>query len=204
MSEKSFIPKLKELLPHVPKQDLHLLVDICTLMSYKDKDLILKSGSLKKKVFLILEGVARGFLLNSEGEEKTVLLRGKGIFVGDAHGVFLDEPQKLEIVAVGPTEVLMFSFEDFENLAMTNPIFLHLYLNSLKEAILRLTYRVQTMITMSSEERYLDLLKKNPAFLEKSYDKYVANFLGITPVSLSRIKKRLNLTELTYVNHKGE
>ena len=50
---------------------------------------------------------------------------------------------------------------------------------------------------MSSEERYLDLLKLNPDFLEKSYDKYVASYLGITPVSLSRIKKRLNDPELT-------
>lgn len=193
MSDQNLISKLKELLPDVPKQDLDLVVNICTLRFFKDKDVILKSGSRKKEVFLILAGVARGFLMNAEGEEKTVLLRGKGIFVGDAPAVFLDEPQELEIVAVGPTEVLMFSFEDFEHLAMTNNSILTIYLNSLKEAILRLTYRVQSMITMSSEERYMDLLKKNPAFLEQSYDKYVANFLGITPVSLSRIKKRLKM-----------
>ena len=117
--------------------------------------MILKSGNRLRKVFLILEGAARGYLVGSERDEKTILLRGKGIFVGDAQGVFM---------------------------------------NSMKEAILRLTYRVESMITMSSEERYLDLLKMNPAFLKNSYDKYVANFLGITPVSLSRVKKKLNLS----------
>lgn len=196
MSNPSILPRLKDLLPNMPDYDLGLMVDICTLRSFKDKDVILKSGSRKKNVFLILEGVARGFLITSDGEEKTVLLRGKGIFVADANGVFLDIPQKLEIVAVGTTEVLMFSFEEFEELAMNNENILQIYLNSLKEAILRLTYRVESMITMSSEERYLDLLKKNPAFLEKSYEKYVANFLGITPVSLSRIKKRLRLNPI--------
>ena len=56
------------------------------------------------------------------------------------------------------------------------------------------------MVMMTGEERYLDLLKKNPAFLESSYDKYVASYLGITPVSLSRIKKRINFSELTNDN----
>lgn len=204
MKEKEIIARLKEILPQVPEQDLSLIRDICEFKIYKDKDVILKSASLKKQVFLILEGVARGFLINAEGDEKTVLLRGKGIFVGDANGVFSERPQRLEIVAAGQTEVLLFSFLEFEKLAMRNETVLHIYLNSLKEAILRLTYRVESMITMSSEERYRDLLEKNPAFLEKSYDKYVANFLGITPVSLSRIKKRLNISELTYVNSKGD
>ena len=204
MTESNIILRLKEILPDVPDPDLALLAEICWLKSFHDKQVILKSGSRKRQVFLILEGVARGFVVNAEGEERTVLLRGKGIFVGDAHGVFLNEPQKLEIVAVGQTEVLMFSFADFERLAQGNKSLGLVYLNSLKEAILRLTYRVESMVTMSSEKRYLDLLKMNPGFLEKSYDKYVAHFLGITPVSLSRIKKRLSLAELTNVNQKGD
>ena len=107
----------------------------------------------------------------------------------------------------GLNENCAISFQDFQQLALENEQILQIYLHSLKEAILRLTYRIESMITMTSEERYLDLLKMNPAFLEKSYDKYVAHFLGITPVSLSRIKKRLNLSEsiskLTNDNPKG-
>jgi len=193
MSESRMTNRLKEFLPAVPDRDLELLADICTLKQYGDKEVILKSGNRKRQVFLILEGVARGFVVNPEGEEKTLVLRGKGIFVGDAHGLFTDRPQKLEIVAAGQTEVLMFSFSDFERLSRSNESIQHIYMNSLKEAILRLTYRVHSMVTMSSEERYLDLLQMNPEFLEKSYDKYVAHFLGISPVSLSRIKKKLNL-----------
>lgn len=202
MSESSITSRLKEFLPAVPDRDLQLLADICTLKQYRDKEVILKSGNLKKKAFLILEGVARGFVVDSLGEEKTIVLRGKGIFVGDVQGLFTDQPQKLEIIAAGQTEVLMFSFLEFEQLAQKNDNIQNIYLNSLKEAILRLTYRVESMATMNSEERYLDLLQLNPEFLEKSYDRYVAHYLGITPVSLSRIKKRINFSELTNVNLK--
>jgi len=193
MPEVGLRSKLKEILKGLPQEDLDLLAGIGKMKSFKDKDVILKSGSRLKIVFLILEGAARGYLLDSEGNQKTILLRGKGIFVGDANSLFSDAPQKLEITAIGATEVLMLFFADFEKLALENIAIGELYLKSLKEAILRLTYRVESMIMMSSEERYKDLLKMNPTFLKKSYDKYVANFLGITPVSLSRIKKKLNL-----------
>ncbi len=204
MSERKIQSRLEEMLPERPTEDLERIAEICELKTFKDKEVILKSGNKLRQVFLILEGAARGYVLDDAGEEKTIMLRGKGIFVGDAPGVFLNRPQRLQIVAVGQTEVLLFSFSEFENLAWKHPNILNIYLNSLKEAILRLTYRVSNLITMSGEERYLDLLKMNPAFLEKSYDKYVANFLGITPVSLSRIKKKLNLSELTNVNSKGK
>ncbi len=47
------------------------------------------------------------------------------------------------------------------------------------------------MISMTAKDRYIDLIKKNPTFLEKAYAKYIADFLGITPVSLSRIIKEI-------------
>lgn len=68
---------------------------------------------------------------------------------------------------------------------------MQLYLNILKDTIVRLTYRVETLTTMDPEERYLDLLRLNPKFLENTYSKHVANYLGITPVSLYRIMKKI-------------
>ena len=68
---------------------------------------------------------------------------------------------------------------------------MNLYLNILKEGITRLTYRVETLTTMTHEDRYKDILKLNPNFLKNTHAKYLANYLGITPQSLSRIMKRI-------------
>ena len=132
MSDTGAKDRLKEILPNIPDEDLELLAGICDSMTFKDKEVILKSGNRLRNVFLILEGAARGFIVDSEGEEKTILLRGKGIFVADASALFLDQPQKLEIVAIGPSEILMFHFKDFEQLALTNQNILSVYMNSLK------------------------------------------------------------------------
>ncbi len=51
--------------------------------------------------------------------------------------------------------------------------------------------RVISFITQSPEERYASLLEQQPVFLEKIPQHYLAAYLGITPVSLSRIRKRI-------------
>jgi hypothetical protein len=52
-------------------------------------------------------------------------------------------------------------------------------------------YRISSFITQSPEERYLKLLENGRDILRRMPQHYIANFLGITPVSLSRIRKRI-------------
>ena len=51
--------------------------------------------------------------------------------------------------------------------------------------------RVESFVLLNPEERYLDYIKKNPTLINRVPDKYIANVLGITPVSLSRIRARI-------------
>ena len=182
---------LKRKLPQLNQEDLESFFNITTYLNRNNKEIVLNSGTPSKKAFLILKGTVRGYITNEEGIEKNILIRSEGIFVGDAGKLFSNEAQRLTFEAIGETHALLFNYHDFEALAKNRFGIMELYLTILKEAVVRLSYRVESLITMSNEERYLDLLKYNPKFLEKAYDKHVANFLGITPVSLSRIIKRV-------------
>ena len=44
---------------------------------------------------------------------------------------------------------------------------------------------------MTPKERYIDLIKQNPMYLKTTFDKHIATFLGIKPLTLHRIKKSL-------------
>ncbi len=192
LSEKEINNILKEKLPNLNQDDIDDFFNITTCKKVDNKKIILKSGNTSKKAFLILEGTVRGYITDKEGIEKNILIRSEGIFVADVRKLFSDEPQRYTFEAVGNIHILLFNYKDFEILAKNNSNIMQLYLNILKEAVVRLSYRIESLITMTSEERYLDLLKINPKFLNKVYDKHVANYLGITNVSLSRIIKRVN------------
>ena len=191
-SEKEINNIIKEKIPILNQKDIDSFLNITRYKKYNNKEIILKCGIINKKVFLILQGVVRGYVTDKEGNEKNILLRSEGIFVGDTRILFLDEPQKLTFSSTGEVHILLFNFKDFEDLTKKYPNIMQLYLNILKEAVVRLSYRVENFITMNPEERYIDLIKYNPKFLDRTYSKYIAGFLGITNVSLSRIIKKVN------------
>jgi len=191
LKEKEIRSTLIKLLPNLPISGINNLLKISEFVKKENKEIISKSGNHSKKVILILKGSVRGYIINEDGTEKNVLLRSAGIFIADAIGLFKNKPQRYTFETIGKTHLLIFDFKDFEDLAYQNPIILRLYLSILKEAILRLTYRVESLITKNNEDRYLDLLKLDPVFLRSAYSKHVANYLGMTPVSLSRIIKRV-------------
>lgn len=86
---------------------------------------------------------------------------------------------------------MFFDYSNFEALAFQYPNIMKWLLNIFKEIIILQNYRIETFISMTAKERYLNLIKLNPSFLKNSYAKYIANFLGITPVSFSRIVKEI-------------
>ena len=182
---------LTKVLPNLNEKDLEDFLSITTYKKVGKNEIILKSGIQTKKVFLILNGTVRGYITNEKGDEITILIRSNGIFVADTGTLFTDEPQEMTFKSIEETHILLFSYKDFESLANENPRIMQLHLYALKEAIARLFYRIKSLITMTPEERYKDILEFNPNFLKTTNAKYLANYLGITQQSLSRIKKRI-------------
>lgn len=191
-SEKEITTILNNKLHFLPQKDINEFVNITTYSCIEKNTIILKKGIKTKKAFLILKGNVRGFITLENGIEKNILLRSDGIFVADADSLFNNKPQRFTFKSIDETHILLFKYNDFEDLANSNPNIMQLYLNILKEAVVRFNYRIESMITMSNEERYLDLIKFNPGFIDKAYSKHLANYLGITPESLSRLRKRIN------------
>ena len=187
LSKEEIKNLLIQMLPDLTKKDIDSFLKITSYEIIGAKEIIIKRGNRSKKAFLILKGTVRGFFISEAGKEKNVLLRGKGFLIGDARKLFNDEFQRYTYKAIPETHVLFFDYPDLEALAIKNLTIMRWLSNIFKEIIILQNYRIETLISMTAEERYLDLIKMNPSFLDKSYDKYIADFLGITPVSLSRI-----------------
>ena len=183
--------KIKSILiktmPFLTEKEISRFLNITNYEVIGAKEIIIKRGCKSKKAFLILKGAVRGYYISETGKEKNVLLRGDGYFVGDARKLFNDEFHRYTFEAILETHVLLFNYPDLEDLASKNSNIMQWLLSVFKEIMILLNYRLETMISMTAEERYLDLIKKNPSFLGKAYAKHIANFLGITPVSFSRI-----------------
>ena len=177
--------------PYLSDKDIELFLSISKYSIIKNKKLILKSGRLDKYVFFILKGNARIYCVNESGIELVKHLRSEGTICGDPK-VFAEEFQTSNVEAIKETHILKFSTDDLEQLGFKNHKMMVFYLNLLKEIVLIFSYRIDSFVTMTPKERYLDLVKWNPLYLESTFDKHIASFLGITPLTMHRIKKSIS------------
>ena len=176
--------------PQLTKQDIDEFFKLCTFKKLNNKEAIIKSNSRSTIAFFILKGMIRGYLINESGVEKNVFLRPTLTFMGAPNALFNEQTSKYTFEAIGETELLVFEFNDFEALALKNANILKFYLSAYKEIVQTMVYRIESMINKMPEDRYEDLLNKSPQFFQTVYHKDIANYLGVTPVSLSRIIKR--------------
>jgi hypothetical protein len=186
-------PEIKGLIikyfPNLEDSVIKVFLSISEYHLAKNKEVILKNDKTNKNLIFILKGVARAYSVNDKGQELNDFLRAEGHLMGDAK-VFGNAIQTLNIESIGNIHFLKFNIIELETLGFEDPRIMRFYLNFLKEIILTLSYRLNTFVTMTPEERYLDLTNWNPILLETTFDKHIASFLGITPLTIHRIKKK--------------
>jgi CRP-like cAMP-binding protein len=100
-----------------------------------------------------------------------------------------------------PSSYFIQAIEDSEFSYMPKSVLTRMYAHQPKlqemvrrfweDVILNVIQRFTALQTDSAEKRYLDLLRK-PDYFEKIPQKYLASFLGVTPTSLSRIRKKVS------------
>lgn len=175
--------------PYLKSKEVDVFLSITKYESYSKKDIILNKGRRDKKIFIILKGSARSYTIVN-GIELNCHLRSEGFLMGDAKS-FNDDPVSLLYTeAITDIQLLMFDLGELETMAFKNPALMTFYIKLMKEIITVFSHRIETFVTMNSEERYIDLIQWNPNYLESTYDKHIASFLGITPLTLHRIKKK--------------
>ncbi len=186
--------ELKDLItkfyPILQDNEIEQFLTIAEYKKVKKKELLLKSGRTDKYVILILKGSARAYSIDDNGDELNNYIRPEGHLIGDARVFGNNIDQILNIESISILHYLKFDISQLESLGYDNPKLMTFYLGFLKEIVVTLSHRVHTFVTMTSKERYEDLVKWNPNYLESTSDKNIASFLGVKPLTLHRIKKK--------------
>ncbi len=191
---KSFVEQFGMLTP----EEVELVVDGTRIKSFKKGTILLEEGQVSKHCYMVLEGLVREYYL-VEGEEKSTAFYTQGDPVNSFSSYNNQTPSKHYWVCAEDC-VLTVGDQDLER-AMCEII-------PRLEAIIRqevekLSGKGQDefaqFITSSPEQRYLHLQETRPELLQRVPQHQIASFIGVTPESLSRIRKRLAKTEGTKV-----
>jgi len=141
----------------------------------------------------IRRGLVRSFVMDIDKlEEITFQLYPENSIAINLHSILFDEPSKFTYKAIEDTKVYQIDYSSFLELSSKDRELLELNRKYIgKKAMKQAFQRVESFVFLTPEERYVKFVKDYPNLVNRTPDKYIANVLGITPVSLSRIRSRL-------------
>ncbi|AEL27580.1 Crp/Fnr family transcriptional regulator [Cyclobacterium marinum] len=172
-------------------KDIQVLLKAAKNGSFSKKELLINEGSKRNDVFYIKSGLVRCFNINDKGEEITLKLIPEHQVVANVDLILFSQASRYFYEALENTEVFFIDYDVLQDLVARNPKLEANRKYVLQRLLKESMERVESFVLLTPEERYQRFVKDYPGITNRVQDKYIANVLGITPVSLSRIRKRI-------------
>ncbi len=166
------------------------LEDILIFREVPKKYPLLKIGEIAREIYFINKGCARLFY-DKDGEEITGFFFLENMMLGGFESMLTRQPSQQGIETLEPCELVILPFSKFDDLHEKIPRLNIFTRKLLAERFVFAQKVVASLILDSPEERYLRLFQRQPELLNRVPQHMLATYLGITPVSLSRIRKRI-------------
>jgi len=166
----------------------HLFKEI----SVPAKTILLQEGSIARQAYFIKKGCMR-LWFNNQGKDITFQFFFENEGISSIESFRSEQPSLFSIESIEPSTLLVITKKNFEILVHEIPEFRE-FLNEIM--FHRLTHYSKLFLSRikdTPQERYIDLLKNDPHIVQRIPQHYIASYLGITPVSLSRIRNKIKL-----------
>jgi CRP-like cAMP-binding protein len=187
---------LQHLLVHlagVLPADASPLLNLTRTVSIDAHETYIREGETSRKVAFIEQGIIRAYAIKDSGDESTLFLRWEGQIIA-SHDCIIDRnPSRFIYRALEPATLLEINYDVLERTLKIHPEYEPLRNFFLMRMLSDALKSIESFVTQTPEERYRNLIAGRMDLVNRVPDKYIASMLGITPVSLSRIRRRINI-----------
>lgn len=178
---------------HIDGDALNELVSKCQVKHVQKGEFLLRQGDHCEHSFFVESGLLRQYGIDEKGKEHIIHFAPENWFVTDREAVFFKQPAKFFIQALEESRLLLLNEQFIQHLTNSMPSFLAFNNRLLHNHVRQQTNRIYQLLSATAEERYLDFISIYPDIMLRVPQAMVASYLGITPESLSRVRKELAL-----------
>ncbi|MBS1644162.1 MAG: Crp/Fnr family transcriptional regulator [Bacteroidetes bacterium] len=172
-------------------EEIEALLENCTRMELKRNQFVLREGEHCAHTFFVEQGLLRQFSIDTKGKEHVLSFAPEYWFVSDRESAYFKQASRYFIQALEDTVVLLIDEAFIDQMVKKFPDFSGFNTRLLHNHIRHLQNRINMLLGASAEERYLEFVAMYPDILLRVPQAMVASYLGITPESLSRVRKDL-------------
>lgn len=155
----------------------------------RKRQYFLQEGDVCKYAAFIVKGSARTFRVDEKGHEHILKLSVEEWWLADFESYYHLTPSRYNIEALEDLELLQVTNVQVEAYFASIPAFIAMQEVIKQNYAIANQNRVQAAISYTAEERYTDLITNYPHFLQRFPLTMIASYLGLSPETLSRIRK---------------
>lgn len=175
----------------LPAESLEFCAVQFSAKTVKKNEVLLRPGEILNSTLFVEKGLLRMYSIDKAGKEHLIQFAPENWLMSDRSSLYFNEPSDYFIDAVEDGEVLYLQPEFFVTLQRQYPEIVKKNDLLLQNHIRNLQRRINQLLGASAEERYVDFIQMYPDVVQRVPQWMVASYLGITPESLSRVRKEL-------------
>jgi len=173
-------------------EDKSILKEYFLPKKLRKKQYFLQEGNVAFHTAWVAKGCMRTFSVNKNGIEQTMQLAIEGWWATDMYSFLTGEPAMYNIEAVEDCELLVIDKVGREKVFERVPGFERLMRILIEKNLVANQQRLNALMGQNADERYISFIKKYPQIVQRVPQHMIASYLGITPETLSRIRKQLS------------
>lgn len=157
------------------------------------KQYLLQQDDVCKYTAFVEKGVLRSYAIDDKGSEHIVQFALEGWWVSDIYSFLTSEPSIFNIDALEDSELLLLTKKTNEDMLQRIPKMERYFRILSQNSLVALQRRLIGSLSKSAEEKYTNLVETYPNIIQRVPQHMIASYLGVTPETLSRIRKQMSL-----------
>jgi CRP/FNR family transcriptional regulator, anaerobic regulatory protein len=153
-----------------------------------------RAGAVAQYAAFVAQGCLRTYTIDAEGNEHIVKFAPETWWVTDSASIINRTPSEYFIQALEHSELLLIDMPSHEALVEKVPPYAAAYRTGLQRHVAAKDKRIVSSLSASAQDRYLQFLETYPSLATRVPQRMLASYLGVTPETVSRIRRKLART----------
>jgi CRP-like cAMP-binding protein len=158
----------------------------------RKRQYLLNAGDTCQYLAFVEKGLLRSFSTDDKGHEHVMQFAMEGWWISDMASFLSGDEAIHNIEALEDAELLLISKQSMDEMTEQIPRLERYFRLLMQNSIVALQRRIRVVQTYSAEEVYLKLMEVQPELVNRAPQQHIASYLGITPETLSRIRKQVS------------
>ncbi|TDQ31110.1 Crp/Fnr family transcriptional regulator [Zeaxanthinibacter enoshimensis] len=173
------------------QEEEEFFTSLLTTVEINKKTWLVRPGARIEHEYFVVNGCLKAYYLDESGDKHIIQFAIENWWVGDFDAFYNKVDSRLYIEALEDSTLLAISYDDLQQLFERVPKFERYFRLLVTNAFISLRGRVLSSLEKTLKERYLEFCRVYPNIEKRVANYHIANYLGASPESLSRIRRKL-------------